>query len=100
MSTIGGPIADRRAGHRASRRRANIPLAKLTPDGRRNQTPDATAADNITPYVTRAALSAVNTEPSSPVAEKASQPPPAAMTIRTSPADNGHNSRPAPCEAK
>src|SRR5438067_4873444 len=86
--------------HRASFRGANGRLVKSAGRDGRNQTPEATAADNMTPYVTSPALNAAKTDSTVPVSENAIQPPPTAMTSRTSPADNGHNSRPAPCDAK
>jgi hypothetical protein len=54
---------------RASFRRVKIPFAKTTPSGRQNQTPDATATDNITPYVTSAAANAAKTASAVPTSE-------------------------------
>src|SRR5580658_2843200 len=65
-----------------------------------NQAPEATADDRRRPYVTSATLKATNTQPSEPVSDSAIQPPPTAINRRSMPANSGHNSFPAPCEAK
>src|SRR5262249_25046616 len=86
---------------------ASIPIQVLrrdraegAPRDFRNHAPEAMAANKTLPCRNKPKASAANNHRSEPVMASAIQPPPIAVGMRRKAADNGENSRPAPCEAK